>query len=83
MFLVDVITLAVGTLIVLVLIHLTVFWVSKNMTQQQPQVVYVQAPQQPTFVQPPVETQQVANVPTMDPQFQMPPTIELPKRHGE
>ena len=88
MFLTDVLTLSVGTLITLVLVHLAVFWVSRP--AQQPQVVYMQAPaapppQQPqvTFAQQP-EMIQSANVPTLEPQVQMPSTtFELPKRHGE
>lgn len=89
MFLTDVLTLAVGTLITLVLIHLAVFWVFKSQPAA-PQVVYVQAPPQQappqqhvTFAQPP-ETYQSTNVPTLEPQIQMPPAaLELPKRHGE
>ena len=87
MFLTDVLTLAVGTLITLVLVHLAVFWVSRPAAQ--PQIVYMQAPapppQQPqvTFAQQP-EMIQSTNVPTMEPQVQMPSTtFELPKRHGE
>lgn len=91
MFLTDVVTLAVGTLITLVLVHLAVFWVTKP--SAQPQIVYVQQPapiqqapppqQQMTFGQPP-ETFQSTHVPTMEPQVQMPPaTLDLPKRHGE
>ena len=77
MWLGDVVTLAVGTLIVLVLIHLAVFWV----TQKQQPVVYVQAP--PAFVQP-QETPQIVNVPAMEPQVQVSATMpELPRRHGE
>ena len=78
MWLGEVVTLAVGTLIVLVLIHLAVFWVSQK---QQPTVVYMQAPP-PAFVQAP-ETQ-VVNVPSMESQVQVPTTMpELPRRHGE
>lgn len=86
MFLTDVLTLSVGTLITLVLVHLAVFWVTKP--APQPQVVYVQAPpapqqQQVTFAQQP-ELTQSTNVPTLEPQVQMPSTtFELPKRHGE
>jgi len=87
MFLTDVVTLAVGTLITLVLVHLAVFWVTRP--SQQPQIVYVQQPpmqqQAPpqTFAHPP-ETQQITHVPTLEPQVQMPAaTFELPKRHGE
>ena len=75
-------TLAVGTLIVLVLIHLAVFWVTQK---QQPTVVYMQAPPavpSSAFVQPP-ETQ-VVNVPSLESQVQVPTTMpELPRRHGE
>ena len=79
MWLGDVVTLAVGTLIVLVLIHLAVFWVTQK---QQPTVVYMNAPQ-PAFVQP-QEIPQIVNVPAMEPQVQVSTTIpELPRRHGE
>lgn len=91
MFLTDVLTLSAGTLITLILIHLAIFWVFKSQPTA-PQVVYVQAPpQQPapppqqhvTFAQHPEFTQST-NVPTMEPQVQMPPAaLELPKRHGE
>jgi hypothetical protein len=88
MFLTDVLTLAVGTLITLVLVHLAVFWVTRPATHPQPHVVYMQPPpappqQQVTFAHPP-ETQQSVHVPAMEPQVQMPPaTFDLPKRHGE
>lgn len=77
MWLGDVVTLAIGTLVVLVLIHLAVFWVTQK---QQPTVVYVQAP---AFVQP-TEIPQIVNVPAMEPQVQVSTTMpELPRRHGE
>jgi hypothetical protein len=84
MWLGDVVTLAVGTLIVLVLIHLAVFWVTSIKSSPQPTVVYMQPPPQaPAFVQPP-ETQQTAHVPTLDPKLHMSaPMPELPRRHGE
>jgi len=91
MFLTDVLTLSVGTLITLVLVHLAVFWVTRPASQPQPQVVYMQPPpvqqappqQQVTFAHPP-ETQQSVHVPAMESQVQMPPaTFDLPKRHGE
>jgi len=80
MWLGEVVTLAVGTLIVLVLIHLAVFWVTQK---QQPTVVYVQAPPQvPAFVQP--QETQVVNVPAMEPQVQVSTAVpDLPRRHGE
>ena len=82
MWLGDVVTLAVGTLIVLVLIHLAVFWVTSIKTAQ-PTVVYMQPPLAQAFVQPP-ESQQTAHVPTLDPKLQMSaPMPELPRRHGE
>lgn len=77
MWLGDVVTLAVGTLIVLVLIHLAVFWVTQK---PAPQIVYMQAPQAPpAFVQ--QEVQHV-NVPAVEPQVQV-SLPELPRRHGE
>lgn len=89
MYLTDVVTLAVGTLIVLVLTHLAVFFAMKTVTNK-PTVVYMQAPAvqqapapQVTFAQPP-EIHQTTNVPTMDGPLQMPtPVPDLPKRHGE
>ena len=80
MFLGDVVTLAAGTLIVLVLIHIAVFWVSQK---PAPQVVYMQAPPvqspPPAFVQQDV---QHVNVPAVEPQVQV-SLPELPRRHGE
>ena len=79
MWLGDVVTLAVGTLIVLVLIHLAVFWVTQK---PAPQVVYMQAPPvqaPPAFVQQDV---QHVNVPAVEPQVQV-SLPELPRRHGE
>jgi hypothetical protein len=75
MWLGDVVTLAVGTLIVLVLIHLAVFWVTQK---PAPQIVYMQAPP-PAFVQQDV---QHVNVPAVEPQVQV-SLPELPRRHGE
>ena len=74
MWLGDVVTLAVGTLSVLVLIHLAVFWVTQK---PAPQIVYMQAP--PAFVQQDV---QHVNVPAVEPQVQV-SLPELPRRHGE
>lgn len=76
MWLGEVLTLAVGTLIVLVLIHLAVFWTTRTMAEKPPTVIYVPQPAaaQPTFTQPP-ENIQSANVPTVEPQGTLPPPI--------
>jgi hypothetical protein len=90
MYLTDVVTLAVGTLIVLVVTHLAVFFVTKTVNNK-PTVVYMQAPPQQapapqpqvTFAQPP-ETHQTTYVPTVDAPLQMSTAVpDLPKRHGE
>jgi hypothetical protein len=39
MWLAEVVTLAMGTLVTLIIIHFTVFYVSKAMTPQPPQVI--------------------------------------------
>ena len=77
MWLAEVVTLAVGTLVTLVIIHFTVIFVSRQMNPPPPQVIYMQpppAPAAPTFTQPP-EIQQTANVPTMEPKNALPPPI--------
>ena len=84
MWLAEVVTLAVGTLVSLVIIHFTVLFVSRQMNPAPPQVIYMQPPPAPvvqaplpptaTFTQPP-EIQQSANVPTMEPKNALPPPI--------
>ena len=86
MWLAEVVTLAVGTLVSLVIIHFTVLFVSRQMNPAPPQVIYMQPPPVPavqavppppptaTFTQLP-EMQQTANVPTMEPKNALPPPI--------
>lgn len=82
MWLSEVLTLAVGTLIVLVLIHLSVYWVTRtlNAPPPQPTVVYMQAPpappppqQQTTFTMP--TDIQHTDVPTVEPKNALPAPI--------
>lgn len=89
MWLGEVVTLAVGTLIVLVLIHLTIFWVTRTLSAPpaQPTIVYVPQPaaappppppapeiQLPVYGQGPSNTQ-TADVPALDPKNALPPAI--------
>ncbi len=91
MWLGEVVTLAVGTLIVLVLIHLTIFWVTRTLSAPaQPTIIYapVAAPAPPPApVLPPVpevqlpvygqgpQNTQTANVPALEPKNALPPAI--------
>jgi hypothetical protein len=83
----DIIYLAFATLLVIILLHLGVFWVSRVIQPPKPKIVYVQQP-------PPVQTQptykepaQTVQVPTYEPpppattsgslpMGQLPPPIE-------
>jgi len=80
----EILSVAIGTLVVIVIAHFAVFWVVR--TLYPPQVVMVQqpAPQQQVFTPAPVilqpqEPQQNVTIPTYTP----PMPVEAPREEGE
>jgi hypothetical protein len=68
--LLELLYIALGTVGILVLLHLGTFWISRVMQPPKPKIVYVQAPQQQAPIQ-----QQAPPPPTLS---QAPPSIQLP-----
>ncbi len=79
----EILSVAIGTLVVIVIAHFAVFWVVR--TLYPPPVVYMPQPQQPqqVFTPPPVipqaEPQQNVTLPTYAP----PVSVEAPREEGE
>lgn len=74
--LIELLYVALGTIGILIVLHLGTFWVSRIIQPPKPKIVYVQAPQAPSPapVQPPPP--QVA--PPSATLSQSPPSIQLP-----
>ena len=76
----EILSISIGTLVVIVIAHFAVFWVVR--TLYPPQVVMVQAPQQvftPAPVIPQAEPIQNVTIPTYAP----PVPVEAPREEGE
>lgn len=73
--LLELLYIALGTIGILVVLHLGTFWVSRIMQPPKPKIVYVQAPapvQAPIQMQPPLPPPPPATL------SQAPPSIQLP-----
>jgi hypothetical protein len=68
--LLELLYIALGTVGILVVLHLGTFWISRVMQPPKPKIVYVQAPQAPQQQPPPPPAQ-----PTLS---QAAPSIQLP-----
>lgn len=66
--LLELLYIALGTVGILVVLHLGTFWISRVMQPPKPKIVYVQAPPNPAPPPPPAQ-------PTLS---QAPPSIQLP-----
>lgn len=76
----EILSISIGTLVVIVIAHFAVFWVVR--TLYPPQVVMVRAPQQvftPAPVIPQAEPIQNVTIPTYAP----PVPVEAPREEGE
>jgi len=79
----EILSVALGTLIVIVIAHFAVFWVVRTMYPPPPSVVYMPAPTPPAVSSTPIETftspalpeQQNVSVPTYAP----PVSVEAPR----
>lgn len=76
----DILSIAISSLIVIVLAHLAVFWVVRTLypPTPAPAPVSLPAPPPPVFTQPPLTEQHVA-VPT----YEAPVSTEIPSKEGE
>jgi hypothetical protein len=80
----DILSIAIASIIVLVVAHVAAFWVVRTLyppapPRVEPQVfVAPPAAPPPVFTQPPVEEQQVVNVPT----YQAPIQLEAAREEG-
>lgn len=72
----EILSVAIGTLVVIVIAHFAVFWVVR--TLYPPPVMMVQQPQ-PVFTPAPVIPQQDVTIPTYTP----PVPVEAPREEGE
>lgn len=79
----EILSVAIGTLVVIVIAHFAVFWVVRTlypppvvMVQQQPQQVFTPAP---VILQQQQEPQQNVTIPTYTP----PMPVEAPREEGE
>ena len=61
----EILSIAIGTLIVVVLSHFAVFWVVRTLYPPQNQTVFVSAPPPPVFT-PPAVTEQHVTLPTYE-----------------
>lgn len=77
----EILSVAIGTLVVIVIAHFAVFWVVR--TLYPPPVVYMQQPQpqQQVFTQPAVIQEPVQNVTI--PTYAPPVPVEAPREEGE
>jgi hypothetical protein len=73
----EILSVAIGTLVVLVIAHFAVFWVVR--TLYPPPVVYMQQPQQVFTPAPIIPQQQNVTIPTYTP----PVPVEAPSEEGE
>jgi hypothetical protein len=74
--LLELVYIALGTIGILLVLHLGTFWVSRIIQPPKPKIVYVQSPPQP---QPQPQVQQQAPPPPPPPVLsQAPPSIQLP-----
>lgn len=84
--LLELLYIALGTVGILIALHIGTFWISRIMQPPKPKIVYVQAPQQPAqpqhsapapqpmpHVQPPVLSQAPPSIQL--PTYEIPPTI--------
>ena len=80
----EILSISIGTLVVIVIAHFAVFWVVR--TLYPPQVVMVQAPVQPqqVFTPAPVVPQQEPQVQNVTiPTYATPVSVEAPREEGE
>ena len=80
----EILSISIGTLVVIVIAHFAVFWVVR--TLYPPQVVMVQAPAQPqqVFTPAPVTLQQADPVQNVTiPTYAPPVPVEAPREEGE
>jgi hypothetical protein len=68
----DIVYLAFATLVVIIVLHIGVFWVSRMIQPPKPQIVYVDRPVPPTALIPADSTPL--------PQVVLPPRVEPPPR---
>lgn len=80
----EILSLAVSTLVVLVLAHLAVYWVVKTLYPPPPQVIYApmpmapMAPVAPAYTPPPSQEQQNVVLPTYETAL----PVETPRKEG-
>lgn len=80
----EILSISIGTLVVIVIAHFAVFWVVR--TLYPPQVVMVQAPAQPqqVFTPAPVTVQQADPIQNVTiPTYAPPVPVEAPREEGE
>jgi hypothetical protein len=77
----EILSVAIGTLVVIVIAHFAVFWVVR--TLYPPPVVMVQAPQQQVFTPPAVIPQQEPIQNVTIPTYTTPVSVEAPRQEGE
>ena len=75
----EILSVSIGTLVVIVIAHFAVFWVVR--TLYPPPVVYVPQAQQQVFTPPPVIEQPIQNVTI--PTYAPPMPVEAPREEGE
>lgn len=75
----DILSVALASLIVLVLAHLAVYWVVKTLYPPTPQRPSVVQPEPAVFTEPPVTQQQDVRIPT----YEAPVPAEAPREEGE
>ena len=80
----EILSLAVSTLIVLVLAHIAVYWAVKTLYPPPPQVIYAPMPvampaPAPAYTPPPQVEQQNVVLPT----YETPLPVEVPRKEGD
>ena len=76
----EILSVALGTLIVIVIAHFAVFWVVRTL---YPPVVYMPQQQQAVFTPPPVIQQQEPIQNVTIPTYETPLPVEAPREEGE
>ena len=82
----EILSVALSTLVVLVLCHIAVYWVVKTLYPPPPQIIYAPMPvaaaplpQAPVFTPPPQQEQQNVVLPTYETALPM----EAPRKEGD
>lgn len=77
----EILSIAIGTLVVIVIAHFAVFWVVR--TLYPPPVVYVPQPQPQVFTPPPIVLQEEPVQHVTLPTYAPPVSVETPPQEGE